>query len=70
LNTYDVILDSKYYGLVNNFVNKEIITKYYISQDYYKIQTNDKRLIDDNKKDHIKCYVSQQKGFIKYINKN
>ncbi len=32
---------------------------------YYNIQTNDKRLNDNN--NNIKCYVSQQKGFIKYI---
>jgi len=69
-NTFDVILDSKYYGLVNKFLENDKITKYYISQDYYKIQTNDTRLIDENKKDYIKCYVSQQKGFIKYIDKN
>ena len=40
--------------------NYDKITKYYISQDHYKIQTNDTRLIDNNKL--IKCYVSQQKG--------
>ena len=44
-----------------------MITKLYKSHDYHKIQTNDKRLVDEN---HIKCYVSQQKGFNKYINKN
>jgi len=69
-NTFDVILDSKYYGLVNKFLENDKITKYYISQDYYKIQTNDTRLIDENKKNYIKCYVSQQKGFTKYIDKN
>jgi site-specific DNA-methyltransferase (adenine-specific) len=69
-NTFDVILDSKYYDLVNKFLENDKITKYYISQDYYKIQTNDIRLIDENKKDYLKCYVSQQKGFIKYIDKN
>jgi hypothetical protein len=69
-NTFDVIIDSKYYGLVNKFLENDKITKYYISQDHYKIQTNDIRLIDENKKDYLKCYVSQQKGFIKYIDKN
>ena len=69
-NNFDVILDSKYYGLVNKFLENDKITKYYISQDYYKIQTNDTRLINENKKDYLKCYVSQQKGFTKYINKN
>jgi len=69
-NSFDVILDNKYYGLVNKFINNDKITKYYISQDYYKIQTNDIRLIDNNIKNYLKCYVSQQKGFIKYIDKN
>jgi site-specific DNA-methyltransferase (adenine-specific) len=69
-NNFDIILDSKYCGIVNKFLENDKITKYYISQDYYKIQTNDTRLIDENKKDYIKCYVSQQKGFTKYIDKN
>ena len=33
----------------NKFLENDKITKYYISQDYYKIQTNDTRLIDENK---------------------
>ena len=68
-NTFDVILDSKYHELVNKILNYDKITKLYLSQDYYRIQTNDARLIDENKKDYLKCYVSQQKGFIKYIDK-
>ena len=69
-NNYDIILDAKYYNIVNKLLQYDKITKYYISQDYYKIQTNDNRLINENKKDYLKCYVSQQKGFIKYIDKN
>lgn len=69
-NTFDVILDSKYYCLVNKFLENDKITKYYISQDYYRIQTNDARLKNENFGDNIKCYVSQQKGFVKYIDKN
>uniref|UniRef100_A0A6C0E012 Helicase ATP-binding domain-containing protein n=1 Tax=viral metagenome TaxID=1070528 RepID=A0A6C0E012_9ZZZZ len=69
LNNFDIVLDSKYYNIVNKFLNFDTITKLYKSQDYHKIQTNDKRLIDENKKDYLKCYVSQQKGFIKYIDK-
>ena len=69
-NNFDIILDGKYYNVVNKILEYDKITKYYISQDYYKIQTNDTRLIDENKKDYIKCYVSQQKGFTKYIDKN
>jgi len=43
----------------------ESIIKLYKSQDHHKIQT-----VDENKKNYIKCYVSQQKGFEKYIDKN
>jgi hypothetical protein len=68
-NNFDIILDGKYYNIVNKILDCDKITKYYISQDYYKIQTNDTRLVNENKKDYIKCYVSQQKGFTKYINK-
>ena len=63
-NTYDVILDSKYYGIINKFINNNKITDLYLGR-YFGIESNDKNLIDDDKL--IKCYVSQQKGFIKYI---
>ena len=69
MNKYDIILDSIYYDIVNSISNFNKITDLYINQDFYKIQTNDTRLIDKEKKDHIKCYVSQQKGFVKFINK-
>jgi hypothetical protein len=68
-NTFDVILDSKYYDIVNKFLENEKITNIYLGR-YYGIESNDKRLVDEYKKDYIKCYVSQQKGFIKYIDKN
>ena len=38
-------------------------------QIHYKIQTNDTRLENTKTDENIICYVSQQKGFIKYINK-
>jgi site-specific DNA-methyltransferase (adenine-specific) len=69
LNNFDIVLDVKYYDLVNKFLKYDKITTYYISQDHYKIQTNDKRLINENRNDYLKCYVSQQKGFVKYIDK-
>lgn len=68
-NSFDIILDSKYHDLVNKFKDKDMLTKIYLGR-YYGIESNDKRLIDENKKDYLKCYVSQQKGFIKYIDKN
>ena len=65
-NNFDVILDSKYYGVVNKILNKDPMINIYLGR-YFGIESNDKNLTDDNKL--VKCYVSQQKGFIKYINK-
>jgi hypothetical protein len=70
LNKYDIIVDSKFYNLIDKLNQYNKIIKYYISQDHYKIQTNDKRLNNKNSKELIKCYVSQQKGLIKYIEKS
>ena len=64
INNFDIILDSKYYGIVNKFINYDKITKLYLGR-YFGIESNDKKLSDDNKL--VKCYVSQQKGFTKYI---
>ena len=70
LNTFDIIIDSKYNDIIEKISKYQSIIILYKSQDYYKIQTNDKRLIDEHKKDYLKCYVSNQKGFIKYIHKD
>ena len=77
LNKYDILIPNiKYYKLIDK-LNKYIsISSIFISQDHYKIQSNDSRLIDKNGfdkkniKDYLKCYVSKkQKGEYKYINK-
>jgi site-specific DNA-methyltransferase (adenine-specific) len=65
-NNFDIILDSKYYGIVNKLLTYEKITKIYLGR-YFGIESNDKRLNEENSL--IKCFVSQQKGFIKYIDK-
>jgi len=70
LNKYDILVDSKYYELIDALESYEKITKNYRSQDHYKIQTNDKRLVDDEADGRIVCYVSQQKGFRKYIDRD
>ena len=69
LNKYDVFVDGKFHSLIDKLVNFKSITTLYKSQDYHKIQTNDKRFKTENTKDTIKCYVSQQKGFEKFIDK-
>jgi len=67
LNNYDILLDAKYYNIINKFINyKDKLTDLYLGR-YFGIESNDKNLCDDDKL--IKCYVSQQKGFIKYIDK-
>ncbi len=70
LNKYDVFVDGKFHPFIDKIIKFKSITKYYISQDYYKIQTNDSRLKDKATKNTIKCYVSKQKGFEKYIEKS
>ena len=66
LNKYDIMVDSKYYDIIEKLSKYKNINDLYLGR-YFGIESNDKRLIDDNK--HVKCYVSQLKGFIKYINK-
>jgi hypothetical protein len=69
LNKYDVFVDGKYHNLIDKLVNFNSVITLYKSQDYHKIQTNDKRFKNDKTNDTIKCYVSSQKGFEKYIDK-
>ena len=65
-SNYDIILDSKYYNIVNKLLNFDKITNLYLGR-YFGIESNDTNLNNNNKL--IQCYVSQQKGFIKYIDK-
>jgi len=66
LNKFDIILDSKCYDIVNKILASDKVTDLYLGR-YFGIESNDKNLTDDN--NLVKCYVSQQKGFIKYISK-
>jgi len=70
LINYDVFVDGKFHSLIDKIVKFESITKYYISQSYYGVNTNDKRLKDTETKTTLKCYVSQRKGFEKHIDKS
>ncbi len=71
LNTFDIILDSKYYEIVNKITKYNNITDIYHGQGHFNIKTNNDNFTDksSDNKSLIKCYVSQQKGFIKYIDK-
>ena len=69
LNEYDIIIENKYKSIIEKIDKYEKITKLYKGR-YYGIECNDKRLLDKENENTLKCYVSQQKGFIKYIDKN
>jgi hypothetical protein len=56
LNNYDILLDSKYYNIVNKILYYNKITSLYHGQGYFNIKTNNSNLSDDNKL--MKCYLS------------
>ena len=66
LNKYDVFVDGKFHALIDKIIKFESIIKLYLGR-HFGIESNDKRLKSEKAKNTIKCYVSQQKGFEKYI---
>ena len=66
LNKYDVFVDGKFHNLIDKIIKFESIIKLYLGR-HFGIESNDKRLKSEKTKDTTKCYVSQQKGFEKYI---
>lgn len=73
LNKYDVIIrDTVSYKLIDKLIGKyNTLEDMAFSRSYYEIQTNDSRLTDGKISDEqVACYVSQKKGFIKYIDKS
>jgi len=68
LNKYDVFVDGRYHSLIDKVINFNSITTLYLGR-YFGVESNDKRLKNDMTNNTIKCYVSQQKGFVKYIEK-
>lgn len=64
LNKYDVFVNSKFYELIDLLTKYDSIVKLYKGR-YFGIETNVRRFTDDDQ--HVKCYVSKHKGFIKYI---
>jgi len=71
LNRYDILLEPKYYSIVDKVLKiKNKSLNEICKGNYYKIETNDKRLLNEKTETAILCYVSQNKGFTKYIEKN
>ena len=66
LNKYDVFVDGKFHAIIDKLVMFDSIITLYLGR-YFGIESNDKRLKGDKTIDTVKCYVSQQKGFEKYI---
>jgi len=66
---YDILTDSKYYNIIDKLSKYKSITNIYLGR-YFGIESNDSKLVDQMNEKYIKCYVSQQKGFIKYIDSN
>jgi site-specific DNA-methyltransferase (adenine-specific) len=64
LDNFDILVDSKYYDIINKIQKFDSITNIYLGR-YFGIESNDKKLTNNDKL--IKCYVSKQKGFTKYI---
>jgi hypothetical protein len=69
LNKYDVFVDGKFHAIIDKLLTFDSIITLYLGR-YFGIESNDKRLKSDKTNDTIKCYVSQQKGFEKNIEKN
>jgi site-specific DNA-methyltransferase (adenine-specific) len=69
LKKYDIIIDNKYISIIDKIINHETLANIYNSKGYYGVSLTDDRLNIEHKKNYIKCYVSQQKGFINYIDK-
>jgi site-specific DNA-methyltransferase (adenine-specific) len=66
LSVVDILIDSRFIGLVSKVNDKPKLTSLYKGR-CYGIETNDSRLTDDTSL--TPCFVSQMKGSVKYIDK-
>lgn len=64
LSQFDIVIDNKYQTIIQKMNEVNSITSIYQGR-CFGIETNDKHLTND--KTLVKCYVSKQKGFEKYI---
>jgi len=65
LSEFDVLVGGDYMSIIKKIDSKPNFSQIYNGQ--YRIESNDKRLMDRPTPSSLKCYVSKQKGFIKYI---
>jgi len=71
LNKFDVIVsNTSSMMLISKLLEMESIADIHHARSYFKISTNDSRLVDTQLNDNYAlCYVAQQKGFTKWIDK-
>lgn len=68
LSKYDIIVNPKYYSIIDKVSKMEGLDKICKGQSYSGITTNDSRLINEKiNDDYIKCYVSKVNGYEKWI---
>lgn len=66
LKKYDIIIDSKFYPLIDSFdFSKNTLSSIYVPQGRYVY--NEKLLKENPKEGYLKCFVSRDKGFEKWI---
>ena len=71
LGKYDILINDKYYSIIDKLDMVHNISHIYIGQGYAGITSNDKRLKHNSiNDDYVKCYVSKVQGFVKYIDIN
>lgn len=69
LKKYDIIIDNIYIDIVDKILNYTSLNTIYCPKGYYGISLTDKRLTKEPGINHVKCYISQIKGKINYIDK-
>jgi site-specific DNA-methyltransferase (adenine-specific) len=71
LSKYDIIIrNTKVYDLIDKISKNKSMESICRPRSFYGVQTNDIRLLNENSENTITCYVSQQKGFVKYIERD
>jgi len=68
LSTFDILVDSKYYTLIQKLLGFTSLETLYMGR-HFQIETVDARLHDDRTEESIECYVSKKNGGMKYIEK-
>ena len=69
LSTFDILVDSNYNDLISKMMNANTSLGSIYVGNPFRISSNDSRVTSDNAESNIVCFMSQAKGFRKYIPK-